>query len=368
MPAGSAFASTCSTSRCSITSRSAGRSKTASSSTSSTSTSTSSTLLSFATAVTSRHSALAGASRCIQSRFASSSSHRAPPGSHLIDDVMPATGVHLARIDGAMHLKRDGNWSLLREGVSFDSLLRMSLDELRGTLDAERPAVAVREGAVFGAPIESQEGWAAGVTYQRSLEARTDEAVSADPYDRVYAAQRPEIFFKATAGRTRGPGQAVFIRSDSTWDVPEPELAVVCNSRLEVVGYTIGNDMSSRSIEGENPLYLPQAKVFDGCCSLGPAVALAWDFSPGDRRIELEIQRDGGIVFKSETSTSAMRRSIPELVAYLARDQRFESGFILLTGTGIGPPAHLRLPVPDEATIRIDGIGVLKNPIRRHAS
>ncbi len=177
---------------------------------------------------------------------------------------MPATGLHLARVAGAIHLRRQGTWSLLPDDASFDSLLRLSLNELRGVLDKERPAAFVREGAVVGAPIDSQEVWAAGVTYQRSLEARADEAISSDPYDRVYSAARPELFFKATHGRVRGPGETLFIRSDSTWDVPEPELAVVCNSRLEVVGYTIGNDVSSRSIEGENPLYLPQAKVFDG--------------------------------------------------------------------------------------------------------
>ena len=282
--------------------------------------------------------------------------------------VVPSAGQHLIRLDDAIYLKRDGVLSRLPDGATFDDLLKLPLDELRRLVEQDRPPAALPAGAVIEAPIQSQEVWAAGVTYQRSLEARTDEAVSADPYDRVYTARRPEIFFKATAGRTRGPGQAVFIRSDSTWDVPEPELAVVCNSRLEVVGYTIGNDISSRSIEGENPLYLPQAKVFDGCCSLGPAVALAWDFSPLDRKIELEIRRDAAVVYESATTTSAMRRSIPELVEYLGRDQRFESGFILLTGTGIVPPADFSLRELDEVTIRIDGIGVLRNPIRRHAS
>jgi len=284
----------------------------------------------------------------------------------LTDDVVPATGLHLARVDGAIHLKRDGSWSVLRESVSFDSLLRMPLDELQRMLDAERPAVHLRDGAAFGAPIESQEEWAAGVTYQRHLEARADEAISSDPYDRVYTAARPELFFKATPGRVRGPGETVFIRSDSTWDVPEPELAVVCNSRLEVVGYTIGNDVSSRSIEGENPLYLPQAKVFDGCCALGPAIALAWDFSPSDRSIELEISRDGSVLFRAATSTSAIRRSIPELIDYLGRDQRFESGCILLTGTGIVPPSDFTLAEGDVVAIRIDGLGLLENRIRRH--
>lgn len=280
--------------------------------------------------------------------------------------VVPATGQHLIRLGDGMYLKREGVLSRLPDGTSMDALLRKSLDQLRQFLEQDRPAASLPEDAVLEAPIESQEVWAAGVTYQRSLQARADEAVSSDPYDRVYTAERPEIFFKATAGRVRGPGEAVFIRSDSTWDVPEPELAVICNSRLEVVGYTIGNDVSSRSIEGENPLYLPQAKVFDGCCALGPAVALAWDFSPSDRKIELEISRNASVVYRSDTSTSAMRRSIPELVGYLGRDQRFEAGCILLTGTGIVPPSDFSLKEGDEVTISIDGIGQLENPIRRH--
>jgi 2-dehydro-3-deoxy-D-arabinonate dehydratase len=280
--------------------------------------------------------------------------------------VVPATGQHLIRLHDGMYVKRESALSRVPNGSSMDALLRKSLDELRQFLEQDRPAASLPEDAVLEAPIESQEVWAAGVTYQRSLQARADEAVSSDPYDRVYTADRPEIFFKATAGRVRGPGEAVFIRSDSTWDVPEPELAVICNSRLEVVGYTIGNDVSSRSIEGENPLYLPQAKVFDGCCALGPAVALAWDFSPADRRIELEISRNASVVYRSDTSTSAMRRSIAELVGYLGRDQRFEAGCILLTGTGIVPPSDFSLKEGDEVTISIDGIGRLENPIRRH--
>ena len=279
--------------------------------------------------------------------------------------IVPAAGLHLVQVDGAAHIKKDGRWSPL-EGYSIDALLRLPLPELRELLDEQRAAIDLREGAVIGAPIQSQEVWAAGVTYKRGLEARADEAVSSDPYDLVYSAPRPELFFKATAGRVRGPGEAVFVRSDSTWDVPEPELAVLCNSRLEVVGYTIGNDVSSRSIEGENPLYLPQAKVFDGCCALGPAVALAWDFSPSDRKIELEIIRTGKVVFRSDTSTSAMRRAIPELVEYLGRDQRFDSGCVLLTGTGIVPPSDFSLQQDDVVAIRIDGIGELRNPVLRH--
>jgi 2-dehydro-3-deoxy-D-arabinonate dehydratase len=272
----------------------------------------------------------------------------------------------LWRLGGALYLAKGTAWARL-DGMSIDDLLQMSASELRVELERERPGVP-RPDARAGAPIGSQEVWAAGVTYRRSLEARTDEAVIADPYDRVYAADRPEIFFKATPGRVRGPGETIYIRSDSTWDVPEPELAVVCNSRMEVVGYTIGNDVSSRSIEGENPLYLPQAKVFDGCCALGPAIAPAWDYPPEDRSIELEISRGGSLVFESASSTAAMRRPIVELVEYLGRDQLFETGCILLTGTGIVPPSDFSLDEGDIVTIRIDGIGELTNPVRRHSA
>jgi 2-dehydro-3-deoxy-D-arabinonate dehydratase len=278
---------------------------------------------------------------------------------------VPAGGQHLVQLDGATYMKKDGAWSRL-DGASIDSLLRLSVAELRSLLDEKRPATRPRDGAAIGPPIQSQEVWAAGVTYRRSLEARSDEAVSSDPYDRVYAAARPELFFKATPSRVRGHGEEIFIRSDSTWDVPEPELAVVCNSRMEVVGYTIGNDVSSRSIEGENPLYLPQAKVFDGSCALGPAIALAWDYSPADRSIELEIRRDDAVAFHNSTSTSAMRREITELIGYLGRDQRFEAGCVLLTGTGIVPPPDFTLEEGDVVTIEIEGIGRLTNSVRRH--
>jgi len=278
---------------------------------------------------------------------------------------VPAAGQHLVQLDGATYMKKDGSWSRL-DGSTIDSLLRLPQDELRRLLEEKRPEIHPRHGAAIGAPIGSQEVWAAGVTYRRSLEARTDEAVSSDPYDRVYAAARPELFFKATANRVRGHGEAIFIRSDSTWDVPEPELAVVCNSRMQVVGYTIGNDVSSRSIEGENPLYLPQAKVFDGSCALGPAIALAWDYSPSDRAIDLDISRDDALVYRNSTSTSTMRREIPELVAYLGRDQRFDAGCFLLTGTGIVPPPDFTLQEGDVVTIRIDGIGQMTNPVKRH--
>ena len=278
--------------------------------------------------------------------------------------VVPGTGLHVVRIDGRLYVKRDGAFSGLGSDVSLDGLLQLPLRELRELLSRARPSESNVDG-VIAAPIQSQEVWAAGVTYQRSREARAEESVDADPYDRVYTAARPELFFKATPNRVRGPGQKITIRADSTWDVPEPELAVVCNSSGEVVGYTIGNDVSSRSIEGENPLYLPQAKVYDGCCALGPAIALAWEFDPADKKIALEIRRDGSLLFQSETSTAAMRRPIAALIEYLHRHQQFKSGCILLTGTGIVPPREFTLQPADEVIIRIEGIGVLQNEVER---
>lgn len=281
-----------------------------------------------------------------------------------IPSVIPDSGLHLVRTGGRLYVKRDAAFSGLGSDVSLDKLLQLPLEELRDLVSQSRSDEPTGDGAIE-APIEGQEVWAAGVTYQRSREARAEESVDADPYDRVYTAARPELFFKATPSRVRGPGQTVTIRADSSWDVPEPELAVVCNSRGEVIGYTIGNDVSSRSIEGENPLYLPQAKVYDGSCSLGPAIALAWEFDPADKTIGLEIRRDGAVLFESETSTAALRRSIPELVEYLYRHQHFKSGCILLTGTGIVPPREFTLEPGDEVTIRIEGIGVLHNKVDR---
>ena len=269
----------------------------------------------------------------------------------------------LVRLDEGLFVRAGAAWRRLQ--LSLDALLALSVDDIRRRVESAE-AVDPPRSTTARAPIESQEVWAAGVTYQRSLTARAEEAVSADPYERVYAAKRPELFFKATAGRVRASGEPVRIRSDSTWDVPEPELAVVCNSLLEVVGYTIGNDVSSRSIEGENALYLPQAKVYDGCCSLGPAIVLARDFSPEGRTISVEIRRGESTIFAGETSTAAMRRSIPELLLFLGRDQVFPAGCVLLTGTGIVPPADVTLEDGDVVTVRIDGIGELVNPVQRH--
>ncbi len=213
------------------------------------------------------------------------------------------------------------------------------------------------------APIDRQEVWAAGVTYKRSQEARERESAGAGRfYDLVYTAARPELFFKATAGRVVGPGDRVFVRRDSKWTVPEPELALVVSPRLKIVGYTIGNDMSARDIEGENPLYLPQAKVYDRSCSLGPVVTLAETMPPPDRvSIRLTIDRGGKHVFEGSTSLTQMARPLEELVRWLGRDNSFPHGVILLTGTGIVPPDEFALAVGDRVHIDVGGIGRLTN-------
>lgn len=215
------------------------------------------------------------------------------------------------------------------------------------------------------APVDRQEVWAAGVTYLRSKNARMEESdFSASAYDRVYDAVRPEIFFKSLAEKVVAPGEAVGIRSDASWSVPEPELALVINSRGEIVGHTIGNDMSSRDIEGENLLYLPQAKTYRRSCALGPwinlgtseAAAREWD-------IHLEILRNGEPAFSGETSVSQIKRGFGELAEFLFRCQDFPHGAVLLTGTGVVPPDTFTLREKDEVVIRITGIGTLRNPV-----
>jgi 2-dehydro-3-deoxy-D-arabinonate dehydratase len=217
------------------------------------------------------------------------------------------------------------------------------------------------------APIAGQEVWAAGVTYFRSRTARMEESQSVEGgsfYDRVYTAERPELFFKATAHRVSGPGQSVAIRADSTWNVPEPELALLITPGGKITGYTIGNDMSSRSIEGENPLYLPQAKVYDASCSLGPCVLITPKPLPSTTRIELSIARAGKVAFTGATSLAEMKRTPEVLVSYLFRHNSFPQGCILLTGTGIVPPDSFTLEAGDEIRITIDGIGTLTNVVQ----
>jgi 2-dehydro-3-deoxy-D-arabinonate dehydratase len=229
--------------------------------------------------------------------------------------------------------------------------------DLAGAPDAQRPH--------WLAPVDSQDIWAAGVTYERSRAARQEEAQDGgDVYARVYTARRPEIFFKAQGAWVVGPHDTVGIRADATWNVPEPELALVANPHLEIVGYTIGNDMSSRDIEGENPLYLPQAKIYSRACALGPYLVLhpfqtAWP----EVAIRLTIARGGQEVFSGATSTKSIRRSPAELVEHLGRCLTFPNGVVLLTGTGVVPPESFTLAPGDQITIGIDGAGELTNAV-----
>jgi 2-dehydro-3-deoxy-D-arabinonate dehydratase len=215
-------------------------------------------------------------------------------------------------------------------------------------------------------PIGTQEVWAAGVTYQRSRTARMEESKDAGGgtfYDRVYDAERPELFFKATAWRVRGAHAPIRIRRDATWSVPEPELALCINSRGTIVGYTIGNDVSSRDIEGENPLYLPQAKVYDGSCALGPGLYVSESPLPPETEIALRITRQGGVAFEGRTTLAQMRRRPEELVEFLYRETTFPTGCILLTGTGIIPPDEFTLHSGDLVEITIEPIGTLVNTV-----
>jgi 2-dehydro-3-deoxy-D-arabinonate dehydratase len=214
-------------------------------------------------------------------------------------------------------------------------------------------------------PVERQEIWAAGVTYQRSKTARMEESdFSASAYDRVYAAERPELFFKSLPDKVVATGELVGIRADARWSVPEPELALVINSQGRIVGQTIGNDMSSRDIEGENLLYLPQAKIYSRSCALGPCIVLgASEAQAREWKISLEIRRGGVSVFQDEATAARLKRGFQELAGYLFRSQVFPHGAVLLTGTGIVPPDTFTLREKDEIVIEISGIGCLRNSV-----
>jgi 2-dehydro-3-deoxy-D-arabinonate dehydratase len=240
------------------------------------------------------------------------------------------------------------------------------LERVMRLTESNLPRLALSDIRLL-APVEQQEIWAAGVTYQRSKKARMEESdFSATAYDRVYEAERPELFFKSLPEKVVAPGEPIGIRSDARWNVPEPELALVVNSRAIVAGYTIGNDVSSRDIEGENLLYLPQAKIYQGSCALGPSVVVG--ASEGQARswkIQLRVTRDRVIVFQGETSIDQIRRSFDDLVRFLFRSQVFRQGAVLLTGTGIVPPDHFSLEADDAVEISISGIGSLQNPVVR---
>jgi 2-dehydro-3-deoxy-D-arabinonate dehydratase len=246
---------------------------------------------------------------------------------------------------------------------SFDALFRASepVAWLRPRLEEIDKA---RIAGSLHPPLESQEVWAAGVTYYRSREARMQESErEADVYDRVYQAQRPELFFKATPHRVVGNGQEVRIRADSPWNVPEAELALAVNREGRIFGYTVGNDMSSRSIEGANPLYLPQAKIYDGSCALGPCLLVSDEPLVPSTEIALRIVRQGTEVYRGATPLSQMKRTPEELVGYLFRECSFPNGCYLLTGTGIVPESDFTLAAGDEVEITIEPIGTLTNRV-----
>ena len=261
----------------------------------------------------------------------------------------------------------DGRW-YSGEGFSWDELV--GRDDLGAFLQAAAPKLPGLDHSVANfeqdllAPIGSQEVWAAGVTYHRSRNARMEESESAGGgnfYDRVYQAERPELFFKATPHRVVGPGGKVAIRGDARWSVPEPELALLVSPSGKILGSTIGNDMSSRDIEGENPLYLPQAKVYERCCGLGPCVLVESEALAGSTEIRLEIVRSGASAFRGRTTLNELKREPKILVEYLYRHNSFPHGCFLLTGTGIVPPDNFTLAPGDEIRISIDPIGTLVN-------
>jgi 2-dehydro-3-deoxy-D-arabinonate dehydratase len=270
-------------------------------------------------------------------------------------------------VDGRPRLARgpatDGPVELLDPGARIDGLLGGDPGELEALLAA--PAGdPVPDGVGVLAPAGAQPVWAAGVTFMRSRDARLEESRGLDAYDKVYLAERPELFLKALPGTARGPGQPIGVRSDSTWDVPEPELAVVADRRGRIVGYSIGDDVSSRSIEGENPLYLPQAKLYRGSCALGPCLVPVGEApEPEAMEIGLVIERDGAELFADRCSVADMKRSLPELVDWLWRGQELPVGAVLLCGTSIVPPPELSLRPGDRVTITITGLGALTNPV-----
>ncbi len=262
-------------------------------------------------------------------------------------------------------IEEEGRFYRMNSAGSWNDLI--TRDDLSLYLRNEISSLAPDESfdkRQIAAPIASQEVWAAGVTYYRSREARKEESKSSgggDFYHRVYEADRPELFFKATPHRVVGPAGMVKLRDDASWTVPEPELTLLITPKGKITGYTIGNDMSSRDIEGENPLYLPQAKVYDRSCALGPCILVSEAALPSSTEIRLEILRQGKEAFAGATSLEAMKRTPSALVEYLYRNNSFPHGCYLLTGTGIVPPDSFTLAADDEIRISISGIGTLVN-------
>jgi 2-dehydro-3-deoxy-D-arabinonate dehydratase len=273
----------------------------------------------------------------------------------------PDTALARVEVDGDVlwAVRRGDEYTPL--GMSLAELLRLPAAEARERVEGAAGA-GIRPARVL-APIDPQhEVWAAGVTYLRSRDGRIEEASDGTPYDKVYGAQRPELFFKSTGVRVVGDGEPVGKRADSTWDVPESELGIVVDAAGEIFGYVPGNDSSSRSIEGENLLYLPQAKVFTAGCALGPEIVPAWLATP-PFDIRLLIERDGSTVYDEVTSTDQLARRLEDLADWLFRGLEFPDGVVVLTGTGLVPPSEFTLRDGDEVTIEIAGIGRLTNPV-----
>jgi 2-dehydro-3-deoxy-D-arabinonate dehydratase len=265
-------------------------------------------------------------------------------------------------------IENEGNFFLHQEDwdqfINNDELYN-KLKQITSTSTPIRDAVELIKNSVM-APLGNQELWACGVTYLRSKVGRQEESKSAgggDFYARVYEAERPEVFFKSTAHRVVGHKEKVRIRRDSTWDVPEPELTLVVSSSGKIIGYTIGNDMSSRSIEGENPLYLPQAKTYDGCASVGPCIYVTDQPLDKNTTIDLEILRNNQTAFKDSIAISQMKRTPEELASFVFRECTFPYGCLIMTGTGIVPPNNFTLQSGDEIRIKIDNIGTLINTV-----
>ena len=259
------------------------------------------------------------------------------------------------------YLSTETNWDRYINRDNLHALLKEEIGRLTSIGQSDW-----LKGQSILAPIGSQEVWAAGVTYLRSKAARMDESKDSGGavfYDKVYEAERPELFFKATAQRVTGTGDFVRIRKDSTWDVPEPELTLVITSAGKIVGYTVGNDMSSRSIEGENPLYLPQAKVYERCAGLGPCIYVPENPIPADTLISMTIERAGQLVFEGSASIDRMKRTHTELVSFLFRECAFPSGCYLMTGTCVVPEEGFTLRSKDVVRITIEHIGTLVNTV-----
>ncbi len=258
----------------------------------------------------------------------------------------------------------DGAMTALTGATSVAALLRLHLAEIRALVEAAGEPVDAAEVEPRSIVDGRMEVWAAGVTYKRSRTARAEESTIADVYDRVYDAERPELFFKSVPWRVVIGGEPIGVRADSPINVPEPELAIVVNADAEIVGYTICDDVSSRSIEGENPLYLPQAKVYEAACAVAATIRPAWEVAdPYDLAIEVTVHRGGAIAWEGTSSTSLLHRRLPDLVGYAFKSMAFPDGMVLSTGTPLVPEMTFDLMAGDVVTIRIQDVGELRNPV-----